>query len=67
MLMLCLLYLPMVTSSMVEDCRVECAGYRGEKKKVAKCTATECLMRDKGYNWREVPAHGGHLAHHQKG
>ena len=55
MLVLCLLSLPMVTSSKVDDCRVECADYRGEKKEVVKCTATECLMRDKGYNWREVP------------
>ena len=44
----------MVTSSMVGDCMVECTDYTG-KKEVVRCTATECLMRDKGYNWREVP------------
>ena len=54
MLVLSLVYLPMVTSSMVGDCMVECTDYTG-KKEVVRCTATECLMRDKGYNWREVP------------
>ena len=54
MLVLSLVYLPMVTSSMVGDCMLECTDYTG-KKEVVRCSATECLMRDKGYNWREVP------------
>jgi len=49
-----LLCMTTANSSFVKDCRKECKE-EWPAMEVLRCSAGDCLMRSRGYNWREAP------------